>query len=75
MIIFWFNGKHNQTIIDRLVAELGTKPGATTPDGKFTLEMTNCIGACDKAPAMLINGNLHGNLTPEKVGQILKSYK
>lgn len=67
--------KHNQAVIDQLLAELGIKPGETTPDGKFSLEMTNCIGACDKAPAMLVNGNLHGDLTPEKIGRILQSYK
>ena len=67
--------KHNQTIIDSIVAELGIKPGETTPDGKFSLELTNCIGACDKAPAMLVNGDLHGDLTPAKIARILKSYK
>ena len=46
-----------------------------TPDGKFSFELTNCIGGCDNAPTMLINNDLHGNLTPRKVSQILKSYK
>jgi len=66
--------KNSQMIIESVGKELGIKPGETTPDGKFSLELTNCIGACDKAPAMLINSDVHGDLTPKKVSQILKSY-
>ena len=54
---------------------LGISPGGTTPDGRFSFELTNCIGACDKAPAMLINDEVHGHLTPEKIAEILRSYK
>jgi NADH:ubiquinone oxidoreductase subunit E len=62
-------------IIKSVADEIGIKPGETTPDGRFSFELTNCIGACDKAPAMLINGDVHGNLTAEKISQILNSYK
>jgi NADH:ubiquinone oxidoreductase subunit E len=54
--------------------EIGIGPGQTTPDGKFTLELVSCIGACDQAPAMLINDKLYGDLTAEKIAGILKSY-
>ena len=57
-----------------LIKELGIGPGETTPDGRFTLELTNCIGACDQAPAMLVDDELHGGLTPERISEILKSY-
>ncbi len=67
--------KHSQMLIDSLEGEIGIKPGETTADGKFSLEFTNCVGACDQAPAMLVNRDLHGNLTPDKISQILKSYK
>lgn len=67
--------KNGQTIIESLEKELGIKPGETTADGKFTFTMTNCIGECDQAPAMLINDDVHGNLTPAKIVQILKTYK
>lgn len=60
-------------IINTVGQELGIKPGETTPDGKFSFELTNCIGACDIAPAMLINSEVHGELTPGKISQILKS--
>jgi NADH-quinone oxidoreductase subunit E len=67
--------KHLDLIVDALETTLGIKFGETTADGRFSLEFTNCIGACDLAPAMLINGELHGNLTPDKIPQILKSYR
>ncbi len=65
--------KNSLMIIESIAAELGIQPGKTTPDMKFSFELTNCIGACDKAPAMLINSDVHGDLTPEKIAQILKS--
>ncbi|MBI3930481.1 MAG: NADH-quinone oxidoreductase subunit NuoE [Chloroflexi bacterium] len=67
--------KDSGMIIKSIEDELGIKPGETTPDGKFSLELTNCIGACDEAPAVLINNDVHGNLTPKKIIAILKSYK
>lgn len=67
--------KHCQTIIESVAKEIGIKPGETTPDGRFSFQLTNCIGACDKAPAMMINNDVHIDLTPEKISQILKTYK
>jgi len=64
-----------QTIIDTIEKELGIRPGETTPDGRFSFELTNCIGLCDQAPAMLINNDAHVNLTPEKISGILQNYK
>lgn len=48
--------------------------GETTSDKMFSLIETNCIGWCHKAPAILINEIPYTELTPEKVGEILKSY-
>jgi len=67
--------KNNQTIIESVAREIGIKPGETTPDGKFSFQLTNCIGACDKAPAMMINNDVYVDLTPSKISQILRSYK
>lgn len=67
--------KHCLTIIKSVEREIGIKPGETTPDGKFSFQLTNCIGACDKAPAMMVNADVHGDLTPGKISQILKTYK
>ncbi len=67
--------KNSEMIIKSVEQEIGIKPGETTHDGKYSFELTNCIGACDKAPAMLINDGVHGDLAPGKIAQILKSYK
>ena len=67
--------KNCQTIIKSVEKEIGIKPGETTPDGRFSFQLTNCIGACDKAPAMMINDDVHVDLTPEKISRILQAYK
>jgi NADH:ubiquinone oxidoreductase subunit E len=48
--------------------------GETTPDKKFSLLETNCLGWCHKAPAILINDEIYTELTPEKVREILSEY-
>jgi len=67
--------KGSHSIIESVEREIGIKPGETTADGKFSFELTNCIGACDKAPAMMINNDVYVDLTPSKVSQILRSCK
>jgi NADH:ubiquinone oxidoreductase subunit E len=61
-------------VINYIKESLGIKPGETTADGKFSLEMVGCIGACDEAPAMMINDKLYGTLTKDKIAAILKTY-
>jgi NADH-quinone oxidoreductase subunit E len=53
---------------------LKIKLGETTPDKRFSLLESNCLGWCHKAPAMLINNDVYTELTPEKVRDILSSY-
>ncbi len=60
-----------RAVAERLERELGVPFGASTPDGRFTLEWTNCVGLCDQAPAMLVNDRVYGGLTPERVGEVL----
>jgi NADH:ubiquinone oxidoreductase subunit E len=64
-----------EMIIDSVAGEIGIEPGQTTADGKFSFELTNCIGACDLAPAMLVNHELYGHLTPDKITEILRGYE
>jgi NADH:ubiquinone oxidoreductase subunit E len=66
--------KDGQAIVESLQQHLGIAPGQITADGKFSFELVSCIGACDQAPAMLINDKLYGNLKPEGIAEILKSY-
>ena len=62
-------------IMESVEKTIGIRPGETTPDKRFSFEWTNCIGACDQAPAMMINDEVHGNLSPGKISEILDSYK
>lgn len=66
--------KGARLIVEGIRRELGIGPGETTGDGRFSLELTNCIGACDGAPAMLVNDDMHGNLSADKLSSILTEY-
>jgi len=66
--------KDAERLIEWIGKELGIGPGETTPDGRFTLMLTNCIGACDQAPAILIGDEVYGQLTPERIAEVLKSF-
>jgi len=48
--------------------------GETTPDGRITLEPVYCLGNCACAPAMMVNGELHGRVTPERAAEIVKEW-
>lgn len=63
-----------QRVREHLISKLGIQPGETTSDGRFTLLPMVCLGACDRAPTMMIDDDLHGNLTPEKVDEVLEQY-
>ncbi|MFH1646531.1 MAG: NAD(P)H-dependent oxidoreductase subunit E [Chloroflexota bacterium] len=67
--------KEGQAVIDAIRKASGVRPGRTTGDGHFTFELVNCIGLCDGAPAMLINHDVHTDLTPGKIAGILQKYK
>jgi NADH:ubiquinone oxidoreductase subunit E/ferredoxin len=67
--------KNAPLIIESVEKAIGIRPGETTPDGRFSFELTNCIGACDLAPAMLINDEVYGGLTPGRISEILESHK
>jgi NADH-quinone oxidoreductase subunit E len=54
---------------------LNIKPGQTTRDGQFSLEVVACLGACGLAPLMAVNGEFHAGATSDRVGRILKSLK
>lgn len=58
-----------------LIQKLNIQPGQTTPDGLFTLLPICCLGACDKAPVLMINDNTHFNVDPSKLDALLEQYK
>jgi len=59
------------TITKHVCDKLGIKPGQTTPDGRFTVSLVECLGSCGTAPMFQIGFDYHENLTIEKVDQIL----
>lgn len=58
-------------IVAHLENKLGVKMGQTTPDGKFTLKVVECLGACAGAPMFQVGRHYYENLTPEKIDTIL----
>jgi NADH-quinone oxidoreductase subunit E len=60
---------------DHLTARLGARFGETTGDGQFTLLPIVCLGACDHAPVMMIDDDLHLDLDPAKLDGILQGYR
>ncbi len=62
-------------ILDHCKQRLGIENKQTTPDGLFSLEEVECIGACCWAPAAQVNYAFHEDLTPEKMDQVLEEYR
>ncbi len=62
--------------VSRAVADAsGTSPGGTSGDGRFTLLPIVCLGACDRAPVMMVGDDLHGDVDPSRVPQLLERYR
>jgi NADH-quinone oxidoreductase subunit E len=62
-------------VLEQMEKELGIKTGGNTADLKFTLETVNCVGACALGPMVIIGEDYHGEMTPEKVSEVLKNYR
>ncbi len=60
-----------ESIIDYVAHRLGLKPGGITPDGNVSLEVVQCLAACDVAPALKINDELYGHMTPDRIDELL----
>lgn len=67
--------KGSGEILDKITQVLGLPAGSTTPDGKYSLEATRCIGACGLAPVLTVNNEVYGKLTIADVEGILAKYK
>jgi NADH-quinone oxidoreductase subunit E len=62
-------------VLEQIENDLKVKAGGTTEDLKFTLETVNCVGACALGPMVIVGEDYHGEMTPEKVGEVLAEYK
>jgi len=61
-------------IIQYISRSLNIQPGETTPDGRFTLEVVQCLAACGSAPAIRINDELYENVTFDQIHGLLKRF-
>ena len=66
--------KGSGELIKKIQEKLGVEPGSTTPDGKFTLDATRCIGACGLAPVLTSNNEVYGRMPPAELDVILEKY-
>lgn len=62
-------------LIDEVKNILNIKPGETTDDGLFSMEIVNCLGACALAPVMVVDGKYYGSMTKDKTKTVLDEYK
>jgi NADH-quinone oxidoreductase subunit E len=60
-------------MLDLVEGEFGIRPGETTPDRMFTLERVNCLGACALGPVVVLDGEYHPKMTPNKLRRLLES--
>ncbi len=67
--------KGAQAILDRIQRKLGIEVGGVTPDGRFSLEATRCVGACGLAPVFTIGDDVYGKLSPEEAEAVLAKYQ
>ncbi len=67
--------KGSGDILDEVKKILNIEVGECTPDGKFSLDATRCIGACGLAPVITINEDVYGRLSKGEVADILKKYE
>ena len=61
-------------VLEALQDQSALEPGETSKDKKWSLLMTSCLGVCSVGPAFLVDDDVYGNVTPERVPEILKRY-
>lgn len=62
-----------RSIMRAVKKKLGIGPGETTPDYEFSLERVACFGSCALAPVVVVDGKVHGRMTPQQVGHLLEN--
>ncbi len=64
-----------EKVLDELKRQLGIEVGEVTPDGKFSLTVLRCVGACGLAPVIEVGDKVYGRMTPDRVKDVLAEYK
>jgi NADH-quinone oxidoreductase subunit E len=65
----------SKRLLDTVQDLIGIKAGETDPDSKFSLETSSCLGCCNLAPEIIVDGKHHARVTPDKVKDVLKNYE
>ncbi len=63
----------SRLLLDQANGQLGVKPGEVTPDGLFSIEHVNCLGACALGPIVRENGSYHHHMTPGKLRKLIET--
>jgi NADH:ubiquinone oxidoreductase subunit E len=65
----------SRLLLEQAVGQFGVKPGEVTPDGLFSVEHVNCLGACALGPIVRQNGSYHHHMTPGKLRKLIESLR
>jgi len=63
----------SRLLLDQAIGQLGVKPGEVTPDGLFSIERVNCLGACALGPIVNVNGSYYPKMTPGKLRKLIET--
>lgn len=61
-------------VLEHIKEKLGLETGGTSPDGRYSLDATRCIGACGLAPVMIINDDVYGRIKKDEIDDIISKY-
>ncbi len=67
--------RSSRLLLDQAIGQLGIKPGDVTPDGLFSIECVNCLGACAMGPIVNENGSYHHHMTPGKLRKLIETIR
>ena len=67
--------KGSEKVLDRLEDDLGIEAGETTPDGKYSIEVMRCVGACGLGPVVTVDDDIYARVKPEKLNEVLARYE
>jgi NADH-quinone oxidoreductase subunit E len=67
--------RDGEQVLGEVCRKLNVRPGQTSADGKITVEFAECIGVCEAAPAVLINDVGRGNVTPDKLDDLIEELR
>ncbi|MDD4772630.1 MAG: NAD(P)H-dependent oxidoreductase subunit E [Eubacteriales bacterium] len=66
--------KGSQDVLDKIKEKIGVETGGTSPDGKYSLDATRCVGACGLAPVVIINNDVYGRVKADEIDTIMTKY-